>query len=124
PNTRSPTIHRWVHVDFQGTVLAVGVTNEPVSRGLMAPPSSAPATSVTRSLASESAGASPLEPEAAGAEAAESAEPESASSRSADEGTRPIRFPSIDSDAAPKAGEPIRITVNLLREKSADTSGG
>src|SRR5688500_3229954 len=41
-----------------------------------------------------------------------------------DEGTSPLRYPSIEPDGAPRPGQPIEITVDLVREPSPATSGG
>jgi hypothetical protein len=41
-----------------------------------------------------------------------------------DEGTRPIRFPSIEAETAIRPGARTRIRVALLRERSAETQGG
>jgi hypothetical protein len=41
-----------------------------------------------------------------------------------DEGTRPLRFPSIEPEAAVRTGQPVVLVVDLLREESATTLGG
>jgi len=41
-----------------------------------------------------------------------------------DEGTRPIRFPSLDAEGSIDAGQPVTIVVDLLRAASAHTVGG
>jgi hypothetical protein len=42
----------------------------------------------------------------------------------ADEGTRPVRFPSLDAEGTIAADQPITIVVDLLREASEHTAGG
>lgn len=42
----------------------------------------------------------------------------------ADEGTRPVRFPSLDAEGTITAGQPVTIVVDLLREASLHTAGG
>lgn len=42
----------------------------------------------------------------------------------ADEGTTPMRFPSIETKGPVQAGAPVTLVVDLLREESASTLGG
>lgn len=59
---------------------------------------------------------------------AEGVEPAAPSSASAapldDEGTTPVRHPSIEADGPLRAGKPVTLTIDLLRQASPSTSGG
>lgn len=77
----------------------------PITR---AKPPAPPASRVTRGAPPQSA------PEMTGVEPDEDA----------DEGTTPMRFPSIEPKGPVQAGAPITLVVDLLREESASTVGG
>lgn len=140
----APSSGRWLRVNSVGQVLAVGAQDLPIhragrSRSRGATPS-APGASGDRS-APGWAGSAP--PEAMAGPALESApEPEASSPFMApddapvpssppvsppaleDEGTTPIRHPSIDVDRALAPGVVATLTVDLLMEAVAHTQGG
>jgi hypothetical protein len=121
PDPAQPSAARFFGVDSDGSVVAVGgadVGQVPRMRGThaepppeaAAPPASArrPAARGSRSRGGPRAGAAP---------------PTSAPAVD-DEGTTPMRFPSIEPDGEVHAGATITLVVDLLREESATTLGG
>ena len=133
PDPAQPSAARFVGVEGDGSVVAVGgadVAREPRMRGTRAepppqataaPPSRPAPTRRSRSLSgprpqAPRSGAAPPGP--AGA-----APPPTAQAPVDDEGTTPMRFPSIEPDGEVRAGAPITLVVDLLREESPTTLG-
>jgi hypothetical protein len=111
----SPAIDRWVRTDAAGNPRAVGFDAKRHSAEATPAPdlgwlTPKPPRPIARPAAAEPRGAASVAAEAP-------QEP-------ADEGTRPIRFPSIDTRAALKPGARTIIRVGLLLERAAATQGG
>lgn len=132
----APSIERYVEVGAAGEPLAVG-TIVLASRGTPPPMRSArpsvplPAAPVEPPLASPGPrsappgageGAAPQAPPGAGEAAAPQGPPVALPAD--DEGTAPVRHPSIDADVPLTAGAAARITVDLLRKADVRTQGG
>lgn len=108
PNETSPSVLRYVEIDASGKPHAVGgadVMRQPKTRSMPPRPPAAGAEP-------------PHELQAAPSPAAPAGAPED------DEGTTPVRHPSIEPEGELKRGAPIMLLVDLLREASAVTSGG
>jgi hypothetical protein len=130
---RAPSIDRWVEVDEAGEPKAIGIPDismrglvldlvlddleaspEPAGAAPAPAPSAPPVASPlpTGPLSIEDTGAFPVIDEGP------PEEPEG------DEGTRPVRFPSIEPDRPIVAGQRITIKVDLLRRATSHTEGG
>jgi CHAT domain/Ternary complex associated domain 7 len=98
PDLRYASVRRYVERTAAGAILAVGAwtTAGGALRGPMGMEDSAKAT--------EPVGSAPSTPDE-------------------DEGRAPMRYPSIDSDGAPAAGQTIMLTIDLRREATEHTHG-
>jgi hypothetical protein len=105
-----PSRARFVELDAQGQPVAVGGADvtPPPRRMRSARPASAAA-------APPPPPPSPPAPEAAAAPTPALLD---------DEGTTPVRHPSIEADGSLRAGKPVTLTIDLLRQASPTTSGG
>ena len=115
PGTRAPSALRYVEVDAGGQPRAVGGADVPALAASQ------------RRMRGRTRGRSPAAaaepPPAAGAEH----EPLAAAPHTGpqeDEGTTPVRHPSIESAAPLVAGKPVTLVIDLRREASPETAGG
>lgn len=115
PNEQAPSVQRYVEVDTSGTPLAVGgadVKDPPRHRAM--PPSVGAPTPEPLPVPAPLESTGPEVPPA----------PQARAPAHDDEGTTPVRHPSIEPDGELKRGAPITLVVDLLREASSSTSGG
>lgn len=135
PDTAQPSAARFFGVDGDGSVVAVGgadVGLVPRMRGTRAEPPPEAAASPVQARRSPARGArSGSAPRARAPRAgaappapAEAAAPPTSAPAVDDEGTTPVRFPSIEPDGEVHAGAKITLVVDLRREESPATLGG
>lgn len=120
PDERAPSVLRYVEfAPAGGRVLAVGGADvaKPRRTRSMSPSYSVPdaASYSYRPRSGPSSGSPPGPTAVPPAPAVPTAE---------DEGTTPIRFPSIECEGSVRSGLPITLRVDLLREESPSTVGG
>ena len=109
----APCSARYVEIDAAGRPSAVGGTDVIRAQGQRAMPPAKRAPVLARFRSREA----PPMPDPAAPAAAPAAPAD-------DEGTTPVRHPSIESEGALQAGAPIVVVVDLLRQASATTQGG
>jgi hypothetical protein len=143
PSARAASVDRWVDVGPDGVPRAVGSIAQAggtrrVSRGMRPSPAAAPPEPPPEPAGAEppedvvdfgvaaappSAPAAPPSPSRGGFTRAKPPEPAAAAPLE-DEGTSPVRNPSIEIDQPLAPGRDVVVTVDLLREMVTHTQGG
>ncbi len=112
----SPSAQREVQIDDHGQPEAVGGADVPSERRTRSVARGAPAPSLEATPPPVPATAT------RGRRAARA--PTAPDDASRDEGTTPVRYPSIEPTAALQPGEPVTLVIDLTRQAATNTAGG
>lgn len=123
PSETAPSVQRYVEVSATNAPVAVGGSDVIRDSAKRALPPRGVSPSPTFSLPPQprAPGPMPRQPPVAQPDAAPAAPPTEAAD---DEGTTPVRHPSIEPAGALKRGEQVVLVVDLLRTPSPHTTGG
>lgn len=124
PNETAPSVQRYVEISATSTPVAVGgsdVIRDAAKRALPAR-GVAPDPTFAPPLQRPAAGAMPPQPSISRDKTTLAVAPPTPAAD--DEGTTPVRHPSIEPAGALKRGEPVILVVDLMRTPSPNTSGG
>ncbi len=124
-----PSRARFVELDAQGQPVAVGGTDVTAAPRRMR--GRAPAAPVPPATSAPAPPAAPAPPKVLSRSRTMAKPPAAAAAASTtaaapldDEGTTPVRHPSIEADGPLRPGKPVTLTVDLLSQPSTTTTGG